>query len=88
MQVQKESEKFCHRILNLSTNHPKGLASLVMSLSSNRFAGSVVGLSENPMYQHSYSSVSQVVSTLRFKKKTSKKVLKKSDFNNKTRQNE
>ena len=64
MQLQKESEKFCHRILNLSTNHPKGLASLVMSLSSNRFAGSVVGLSENPMYQHSYSSVSQVVSTL------------------------
>ena len=64
MQQQKESEEFCHRILNMGTQFPKGLASLVMSLSSNRFARSAVELSENPLYQHSYSSISQVVSTL------------------------
>ena len=64
MQLQKESEKFCHRILNLGTAYAKGLTSLVMSLSSNRTAKSVVELSESPLYQHSYSSISQVVSTL------------------------
>ena len=64
MQLQKESEKFCHRILNLGRAYAKGFTSLVMSLSSNRIAGSVVELSESPLYQHSYSSISQVVSTL------------------------
>ena len=64
MRVQSESEQFCHRILGLETDYSKALSSLVMSLSSNRYSGRAVGLSDSPLYQHSYSSISQVVSTL------------------------
>ena len=64
MRVQKKSEQFCHRILDLDLDYTKALSSLVLSLSSNRFSGSAVGLSESLLYQYSYSSISQVVSTL------------------------
>ena len=64
MQLQRGSEQFCHHIMNLETPHSKVFASLIMSLSSNRPSGSVVGLSENPLFQQSYSSISQLVSTL------------------------
>lgn len=64
MRLQKESEQFCHRILDLDSTSSKCLSSLVMSLSSNRFSGRAVGLSESPLYQHNYSSISRIVSTL------------------------
>ena len=64
MRLQKKSEQFCHHILTLGTLCPKCLTSLVMSLSSHRNARSGVALSESPLYQHSYSSISQVASTL------------------------
>lgn len=54
----KKTEQFCRDIgTKISTKNAKAFTNLVISLSSYEQAGSVTGLSESPLFHHSYSSI-------------------------------
>ena len=58
----KTTIDFCHSIFDLENVNSKVLVNLLLSLASNENAKSVVGLSESPLFEHHYSSISQAVS--------------------------
>ena len=60
---KNNSNQFCQDIFGLDLPFGKVLVNVLMSLSSND-SRSVVGLSESPLFSHSYSSLSQSVSGL------------------------
>jgi hypothetical protein len=60
---KNNSNQFCQDIFGLDLPFGKVLINLLMSLSSSD-SRSVVGLSESPLFEHSYSSISQSASGL------------------------
>jgi DDE superfamily endonuclease len=58
------SDQICHAISSVLSSGVKSTISLLQSLSSNRTARSAIELSENVLYGHHYSSISQSVSGL------------------------
>ena len=63
MRTIKKAIDFCHSIFDLDNAYSKVLVNLVMSLASNQTSRSIVGLSENPLFEHHYSSISQAIKT-------------------------
>lgn len=63
MQLPK-SDQICHAIISVLSSSVKSTISLLQSLSSNTTARSAIELSENVLYGHHYSSISQSVSGL------------------------
>jgi hypothetical protein len=62
--VKSETEQFCHDILNLQTNRKRPLANLVMSLSAQNTAQSVVALSESELFHYHYSNLPKILSDM------------------------
>jgi hypothetical protein len=60
---KENSNQFCHEIYDLDLPFKKVLINVLLSLSSYD-SKSVVGLSESPLFTHSYSSISQALSGL------------------------
>jgi hypothetical protein len=60
---KKNIDQFCHDIFGLDLPFRKVFINVLLSLSSSD-SRSVVGLSEHPLFSHSYSSISQSVSGL------------------------
>jgi len=59
--VQK-TKQLCHKILaNIGTKYAKAFTNLVISLSSDEKARSVVELSESPLFHHQYSSIRDAI---------------------------
>lgn len=65
-------EQFCKSILQIQTGNSKALANLVMGLSSQISARSVVEIALNPCYHYQYSSISKSVDVLDKKSRRSK----------------
>lgn len=57
-------EQFCKSILGIKVGNSKALANLVMALSSETNARSVVELSLGSCYHYQYSSISKVLDKL------------------------
>lgn len=57
-------EQFCKSILQIETRNSKGLANLVMGLSSQISASSVVEIALSPAYHYQYSSISKSIDEL------------------------
>ena len=74
-------EQFCESILQTETRNSKGLANLVMGLSSQRTARSVVEVSLSPCYHYQYSSINKTIAEINKpmggKKRGKKGVVKK-----------
>jgi len=66
-------EQFCKSILQIETRNSKGLANLVMGLSSQSFAKSVVEVSLSSCYHYQYSSINKVIDGLAKKLEKEKK---------------
>ena len=64
--VKSETEQFCHDILNLGVNRSRPLANLVMSLSAQATAQSVVGLSESELFHYHYSNLPKILADIAF----------------------
>lgn len=64
-------EQFCKSILQIETDNSKGLANLVMGLSSQPLARSVVEISLSGCYHYQHSSINKSIDGLdkRIKKK-------------------
>ena len=62
MTTKKTAIDFCHDIFDLDNGYSKVIVNLLLSLGSNENAKSVVGLSESPLFEHHYSSISQAIS--------------------------
>ena len=62
--VKSETEQFCHDILNLGVNRSRPLANLVMSLSAQATAQSVVALSESELFHYHYSNLPKILSDI------------------------
>jgi hypothetical protein len=62
--VKSETEQFCHDILNLQTNRKRPLVNLVMSLSAQNTAQSVVALSESELFHYHYSNLPKILSDM------------------------
>lgn len=62
--VKSETEQFCHDILNLGVNRSRPLANLVMSLSSQTTARSVVELSESELFHYHYSNIPKILADI------------------------
>ena len=60
----QSSDQFCHAIISVLSGCVKSTISLLQSLSSNTTARSAIELSENVLYGHHHSSISQSVSGL------------------------
>lgn len=57
-------EQFCKSILRIVTRSSKSLANLVMGLSSQTFAKSVVEVSLSNCYHYQHSSINKTISRL------------------------
>lgn len=57
-------EQFCKSILQIPTRNSKALANLVMGLSSQVGARSVVEIALNPCYHYQYSSISKSIAVI------------------------
>jgi hypothetical protein len=57
-------EQFCKSILQLEIKRSKSLANLVMGLSSQTHAKSVVEISLSPCYHYQFSSISKTIDAL------------------------
>jgi len=57
-------EQFCKSILQIPTRNSKALANLVMGLSSQVGARSVVEIALNPCYHYQYSSISKSIGVI------------------------
>lgn len=72
-------EQFCDSILQTGTRNSKALANLVMGLSTQRTARSVVEVSLSPCYHYQYSSINKTIEGINKpkggKKRTGKKDL-------------
>jgi len=68
-------EQFCKSILQIETGNSKGLANLVMGLSSQCLARSVAAISLSGCYHYQYSSINKSIDILdkKIKKKRSKR---------------
>jgi len=66
-------EQFCKSILQIETRNSKGLANLVMGLSSQTFAKSVVQVSLSRCYHYQHSSISYSIDDIDKKKLQHKK---------------
>ena len=66
-------EQFCKSILQIETRNSKGLANLVMGLSSQTTARSVVEVSLNEAYHYQYSSIAKTIATIDKPKRKKKK---------------
>lgn len=66
-------EQFCKSILQIETRNSKALANLVMGLSSNPLARSVVELSLSGCYHYQHSSINKVIDGLNKKLSHEKK---------------
>ncbi len=66
-------EQFCKSILQIETRNSKALANLVMGLSSQPFARSVVELSLSGCYHYQHSSINKVIDGLDKKLKHEKR---------------
>jgi len=62
-------KQFCESILQIEIKRSKSLANLVMGLSSQRNAKSVVETSLSKCYHYQYSSISKAISSIYCKKK-------------------
>lgn len=60
----KMVEQFCKSILQIETRNSKSLANLVMGLSSQQTASSVVEVSLNDCYHYEYSSIAKTIARL------------------------
>jgi hypothetical protein len=57
-----KTKQLCHKILaNIGTKSAKAFTNLVISLSSDENARSVVELSESPLFHHQYSSIRDAI---------------------------
>ncbi len=61
---KNKTEQFCHDILNLPINRHRPLANLVMSLSSQTEAKSVVELSESDLFHYHYSNIPKILNDI------------------------
>lgn len=68
-------EQFCHSILQLKIAKSKGLVNLVMGLSSQTDADSIVSISSSPCYHYQYSSVSKSISGIHVGSGLKKKIV-------------
>lgn len=59
--MKKTTNQYCLDLLNLGVRHNKALVNLIMALSSQK-VGSVVCLSESPLFHYQYSSITDAVS--------------------------
>ena len=64
MQKTKGVKQFCHSILQMPVEKNKAIANLVMGLSSQTFAKSVVEISLSPCYHYQYSSISDAINAI------------------------
>ena len=64
MQTKKGVEQFCHSILQMPVEKNKAIANLVLGLSSQTFAKSVVEISLSPCYHYQYSSISDAINAI------------------------
>lgn len=62
--VKSETEQFCHDILNMRLKRSRPLANLVMSLSAQTTARSVVELSESEVFHYHYSNLPKILSDI------------------------
>ena len=62
--VKSETEQFCHDILNLRLKRSRPLANLVMSLSAQTTARSVVALSESELFHYHYSNLPKILAAI------------------------
>ena len=61
---KSNAENFCLSILSQKLENSKAVANLVMALSSDCTAKSVVGLSESPLFHYQYSSICDAIAHL------------------------
>ena len=66
MKQFSNAEQFCTEILQLNPPHAKAVATLVMALASFTDATSVVSLSQSPLFQHQYSSLTDAIAHLAY----------------------
>ena len=66
MKQYSNAEQFCTEILQLNLPHAKASAAMVMALASCTDATSVVSLSESPLFQHQYSSLTDAITHLAY----------------------
>jgi len=68
-------EQFCDSILQTGTRNSKALANLVMGLSSQRSARSVVEVCLSPCYHYQYSSINKTIAGINKPKGGKSKVI-------------
>jgi len=71
--MSKMVEQFCKSILRIETRSSKSLANLVMGLSSQTSARSVVEVSLNNCYHYQHSSINKTIANLAKKLDSEKK---------------
>lgn len=64
MKKETSAEQFCTEILTLNLPDAKAVAALVLALASCTDATSVVSLSQSPLFQHQYSSITDAITHL------------------------
>jgi len=67
-------EQFCKSTLQIEVGNNKALANLVMGLSSNPRAKSVVEVSLSPCYHYQHSSINKAINTFYEKKKSKERL--------------